>query len=276
AAKDAEARHKCAEADERAAEADASLEKAQVDADFAEKALRERAVALEEADAVKTRFLANMSYEFRTPLTTIGGFAELLATGAAGDLSDQAGEYVEAILSSVARLTDQVENVLDLSQSEAGLLPITKEKVALLPFVTEIIRDREADIVEAGIGLDLKGKKSRFAMADPRQLARALGHLLDNAIEGTPEGGQILVELPKPAEDDDWGAAIVISDNGRGMSEEALALALNGAKPGKDGAPEKRDGLGIPLARELIEAHEGTLELASEEGVGTTAIILLP
>lgn len=246
------------------------------DSQKAEKALRERAEALEEADAVKTRFLANMSYEFRTPLTTIGGFAEMLASGAGGELSQQAGEYVDAILASVERLTEQVENVLDLSQSEAGLMPISKEKIELLPFLTTIVREREAAIIEAGLGLDLKGKKSRIAMADPRQLSRALGNLLDNAIQGTPPDGQILIELPKPGREDEWSAAIVISDNGKGMSAHRLAQALGGQREGEDGQFETRSGLGIPLARQLIEAQGGTLELKSEEGVGTTAIILLP
>src|SRR5690606_18697638 len=92
-------------------------------------ALRERTVALEEADAVKTRFLASMSYEFRTPLTSIGGFAELLQSGIAGELSEQGQEYVSAILDSVARLGEQIETVLDLSQSEAGLLPLDLEEI---------------------------------------------------------------------------------------------------------------------------------------------------
>ena len=246
------------------------------DTQMAEKALRERAEALEEADSVKTRFLANMSYEFRNPLTTIGGFAEMLASGAGGDLSPQAGEYVDAILTSVAQLTEQVENVLDLSQSEAGLMPMEKEKVELVPFLTRLVREREAAIIAAGLGLDLKGKKSRIAMADPRQLERAVGHLLDNAIAHTPEGGQILVEAPKPGLDDEWTAAIVISDNGRGMAPEELALAMANTREGEDGEMPTRSGLGIPLARQLIEAHGGSLELQSEEGAGTTAIILLP
>lgn len=246
------------------------------DSQMAEKALRERALALEEADAVKTRFLANMSYEFRTPLTSIGGFAELLASGAAGDLSEEAGEYVDAILTSVSRLTEQVENVLDLSQSEAGLLPIEKIRIELLPFVSEIVREREGAIISAGIGLDLKGKRHRTAMADRRQLARALRHLLDNAIAGTPKGGQILIELPRPGEDTPWSAAIVISDNGTGMSPEALERAMAGAPTREGGGPERRDGLGIPLARQLIEAHDGLLEMSSEEGVGTKATIWLP
>ncbi len=246
------------------------------DSQMAEKALRERAIALEEADAVKTRFLANMSYEFRTPLTSIGGFAELLATGAAGDLTPSAAEYVDAILTSVVRLTEQVENVLDLSQSEAGLLPIEKQKIDLLPFVTKIVRAREADIVARGIGLDLRGKRQRTALADPRQLERALGHLLDNAIAGTAEGGQILIELPHLGEDEEWQSAIVISDNGRGMSKEALDKAFAGAPTGRNGTFERREGLGLPLARRLVEAHDGVLEITSEEGVGTKAVILLP
>ena len=246
------------------------------DSQKAEKALRERAEALEEADSVKTRFLANMSYEFRNPLTTIGGFAEMLASGAGGDLSHQAGEYVDAILTSVAQLTEQVENVLDLSQSEAGLMPITKEKIELLPFLTDLIREREEAIIAAGLGLDLKGKKTRIAEADPRQLARAVGHLLDNAIEGTPEGGQILVEVPKPGEDDEWSAAIVISDDGKGMSPEELDHAMGAPVQSADGEGPTRSGLGLPLTRQLVEAHGGVFELHSEEGAGTTAIILLP
>jgi signal transduction histidine kinase len=243
------------------------------DSQKAEKALRERAVALEEADAVKASFLANMSYEFRTPLTTIGGFAELLKSGAAGDVNEQAGEYVDAILTAVARLTDQVENVLDLSQSEAGLLPIDKEEIDLLPFLTTQVRDREQAIIASGLGLDLKGKRGRKVDADPRQLGRAVGNLLDNAITGTPESGQIVIEIPKPAGDDDWRAMIIITDNGAGMTADELARAEGALRSGEAG---EGSGLGIRLARQLVEAHGGTLEIASEKGVGTVAAITLP
>lgn len=241
----------------------------------AEQALRERAEALEEADAVKAKFLANMSYEFRTPLTTIGGYAELLKSGVASDPA-QAGEYVDAILSAVERLTEQVENVLDLSQSEAGLLPIRKERVDLLDFLTTLVRDREAAIIAAGLSLDLKGRRGRVVDADPRQLGRAIGNLLDNAVMGTPDGGRIVIDLRKLPESADAGIAIVIADNGRGMTAQELARAQGGLKAGKDGSPERRTGLGIPLARQLIEAHDGTLDIASQKGAGTTATIRLP
>ena len=164
----------------------------------AEDALRERATALEEADAVKTRFLANMSYEFRTPLTSIGGFAELLQSGVAGDLSLQAQEYVAAILSAVERLRAQIESVLDLTQSEAGLLPIRTEELELLPFITRIAREREEALEAKGLTLDLRGDRSAGkVLADERQLGRAIGNLLDNAINATPKGGRVLVALSR-------------------------------------------------------------------------------
>lgn len=244
------------------------------DSQKAEKALRERAIALEEADAVKARFLANMSYEFRTPLTTIGGYAELLKSGAAGDIGEQAGEYVDAILTSTARLTEQVENVLDLSQSEAGLLPIDKQEIDLLAFLTGLVREREQAIIGARLGLDLKGRRGRVVDADPRQLGRAVGNLLDNAIEHTPEGGKIVIEIPKPSVNDEWRGMIVISDNGEGMTPDELARAEGSLRGGDDAG--EGTGLGIRLARQLVEAHGGTLEMASEKGRGTVAAIALP
>lgn len=243
------------------------------DSKKAEDALRERNAALEEADAVKTRFLANMSYEFRTPLTSIGGFAELLQSGVAGELSTQAQDYVAAILSSVERLSQQIESVLDLTQSEAGLLPIVTADVELLPFVTQIVREREDAIEEKGLSLDLRGDRTAGTIAaDTRQLGRAIGNILDNAIKATPPQGRILVALSRRKQ----GARIVISDNGEGMKPSELARALDGYRTGPDGRPESRRGLGLPLARQLIEAHGGRLEMTSEKGVGTTATINLP
>ncbi|MEP3143601.1 sensor histidine kinase [Qipengyuania citrea] len=239
----------------------------------AEVALRERNRALEEADAVMTRFLANMSYEFRTPLTSIGGFAELLTSGIAGELSPQATEYAQAISLSVGKLTEQVENVLDLSQSEAGLMPLRKSTFTLLPFLTKIVRKEEQRIHDGELTLDLKGDAEKSVTADPHQLRRAISQLLDNAINGTPRGGRIAIDIGRKRDE----TRIVISDNGRGMSQHELARALEGIRMSSDGKGiERRHGLGIPLARQLVEAHGGTLEIRSRKNSGTTATITLP
>ena len=240
------------------------------DSQRAEQALRERATALAEADAVKTRFLANMSYEFRTPLTSIGGFAELLQAGLGGALDEAGREYVGAILTSTTRLTEQIESVLDLTQSEAGLLPLAREEIEVLPFVTRIAEERAGALREAGVGLDLRGNRgSGRVVGDPRRLARALGHLIDNAIAASPRGGRVLVELSRRRTDAADLARISIGDNGPGMDAATLARALEGV------GGDRRQGLGLPLARQLIEAHGGTLDLVSQPGQGVTAVVEL-
>ena len=268
----------------------------------AEQALRERAIALEEADAVKARFLANMSYEFRTPLTSIGGYAEMLASGAAGELGEQASEYVEAIIESTARLREQVEDVLDMSQAEAGLLPTEKERLDLLAFLTRLVREREDAILTAGLSLDLKGRGNMVIEADPNQLGRAIGNILDNGVEQTPEGGRITVELRRPRPSEGVSAVIVIADHpdakargrmhGRGEGIAAGAVAATGvgvragagAEAGVGAAIEPVDisetdtagDLRYRLSRQLIEAQGGTLETTGTPGAGSVTTIRLP
>lgn len=248
------------------------------DAQKAEDALRDRNAALTEADAMKTRFLASMSYEFRTPLTSIGGFAELLQAGLGGELNEQGREYLDAILASVERLGEQIDTVLDLSQSEAGMLPLASEEIEVLPFVTRLVEDRAGRVREAGLTLDLRGDKGAGRITgDRRRLGRAVGHLIDNAIAATPSGGRILIDLTRHRIKGHDSARIVISDNGPGMDSAALAQALGGIRVSADGKTvERRQGLGLPLARQLIEAHGGSFELLSEPGQGTAAIVDLP
>lgn len=245
------------------------------DSQKAETMLRERNAALVEADAVKTRFIANMSYEFRTPLTSIRGFAEMLEGGLAGDLPDQAKDYVGAILTSVERLSEQIETVLDLSQGEAGTLPVAREAVALFPLLTEVVKERAERLTEAQLTLDLRGSDAIGTVTgDARRLRRAFGHLVDNAIAATAPGGRILVDCARRP---DRKVQVVVSDNGRGMEPAQLARALEGLTMAPDGRNiERRTGLGLPLVRQLIEAHQGTIELMSEPGQGTSAVIVLP
>jgi signal transduction histidine kinase len=248
------------------------------DSQKAEEALRERNEALVEADAVKTRFLANMSTELRIPLTSIGGFAELLQAGIGGDLNESGKEYLEAILASVARLTEQIESLLDLSQSEAGLLPLASETIELAAFARQLVDERAARLAEAGLSLELQDSGAAGTIrGDRRRLARAIGHLLDNAIAATPSGGRILFMLSREHQRKrDW-ARIVVSDNGQGMDSASLARALEGLGPADGGGGAiARQGIGLPLARQIIEAHGGILEVLSRPGEGTAVIIDLP
>lgn len=243
-----------------------------------EQALRERSDALEEADSIKARFLANMSYELRTPLTSIGGFAEMLHAGVAGDLSEQARDYVAAILESTDKLQKQINTILDLSQSEAGSLPLALETTDIAAFLNQICTSFAGSAAAAKVELhrELRPDLGQ-ADIDQRRLAQALGELIDNALRYCGEGGRVLVH----AQGDDKLVEINISDNGPGMSAGEISRAMDsfGRSRAADQSADKgrvQSGLGLPLARQLVEAHGGEFSLLSEKGQGTNVCLRLP
>ena len=239
-----------------------------------EQALRERNEALVEADSIKGRFLSNMSYEFRTPLTSIGGFAELLDQGIAGPLTDRGHEYVRAILQSVKRLGNQIENVLDLSQSEAGALPIAKDKVNLNKTIEDIARNFADDAAAKSIEVELQlDERLGSAMADKKRLSQAISQIVDNAIKYTGEGGRVLIHGSGNVKQ----ALIHISDDGPGMTAGEQSKVFDSFARSRDQKMnEKSGGLGLPLARQLVRAHGGDLTLTSEPGQGTLVTLHLP
>ncbi|MDK2758093.1 MAG: PAS-domain containing protein [Blastomonas fulva] len=246
------------------------------DAKKMEDALRERNEALVEADAIKTRFLANMSYEFRTPLTSIGGFAELLASGVAGPLSEQGQDYAKAIIDSVERLSAQINMVLDLSQSQAGTLPLKLELTDIGALLVDVAKGAAglAGGRNIALELDVKGQPGS-AEVDRARFGQAIAAVVDNALRYTQEGGRVLLLGDRFR----GKLRIVVSDNGPGLDARAQARALDGVLQADEagGKPlQKRSGLGLPLAKNLIEAHGGRMELMSEPGAGTIVTILMP
>ncbi|MBA15115.1 MAG: histidine kinase [Sphingomonas sp.] len=237
-----------------------------------ERALRDRNEALEAADRVKTAFVANMSYELRTPLTSIKGFAEMLHGGYTGTLSESGTEYVESILMSVERLGGLIDDVLDLTQNEDA--PIERKAVDL-----ELVANAAAEAIaplarEKRIDLAVEVQGSAGSVTgEQRRLRQVVEHLLRHAISGTPEKGRVLLHL----DGDDKRARIVVSDDGPGMSEDAQARAFDRfAHAATSRSGERALGLGLPLARQFVEAHRGTIQLVSEEGEGTMVIVELP
>ncbi len=239
-----------------------------------EAALRDRNDALEEADRIKTAFVANMSYELRTPLTSIGGFAEMLAGGYAGELGETAGDYVKAILESVARLSTLIDHVLDLTQSEAGALPLEKKSVDIRRVAREAGRNAGITAEEKGVELEITLEKSIGTVhGDARRLRQVLDNLLNNAIRFTPAGGRIVLL----GDGDPDNVRLVVSDNGPGMTEKEQARAFDRfSRTSERGERGASLGLGLPLARQFVEAHGGTLTLLSEPGQGTAVTVELP
>jgi signal transduction histidine kinase len=240
-----------------------------------EAALRQRTDALEETDRLKTAFVSNMSYELRTPLTSISGFAEMLAGGYAGELSPTAGEYVGAILDSVGRLGALIDNVLDLTQSDSGSLLLAEDEVDLAILCAEAaegVGDRAAR-KQLDLAVDIDPSVG-IITGDTRRLGQALAHIIVNGIAYTDEGGRVLVH----ADGDAREARILVSDNGRGIAPADQLTVFDRFHRTVDGRGEDEAavGLGLPLAKQFVEAHGGTIALESEPGQGTTVTIRLP
>ena len=238
-----------------------------------EQVLRDRNDALEQADKVKTAFVTNMSYELRTPLTTIAGFAEMMSAGYAGDLSDSAKDYVDGILQSTKRLAMLIDNVLDLTQGEAGTLPIDRAPVDLAQLARDSVERIKADATAKGIDLALSLHDTLGTVqGDSRRIGQALDHLLENAICYSGKGGRVLLHGDGSA----GSARLVVSDNGPGISTQRQATIFDAAARAEQARNGEKAGIGLPLAKQLAQAHGGDLQLVSEPGQGTMAVIELP
>ena len=240
-----------------------------------EAALRERTDALEEADRLKTAFVSNMSYELRTPLTSIGGFAEMLAGGYAGELPPIAREYVTAILDSVARLGALIDNVLDLTQSDMGSLLLAEDEVDLAVLCGEAEANARVLAERKDVELAVEVAPSvGVVIGDRRRLSQALANVLGNALLYTDQGGRVLLR----AEGSRKQARIIVSDNGRGIAPSDQSKVFDRFHRTVDSRAEHAAavGLGLPLAKQFVEAHGGTIALESRLGEGTSVTITLP
>ncbi len=227
-----------------------------------ERALRDRAEALEQADQVKTDFLSRISYELRTPLTSISGFAEMLASGYAGELPEAAAGYARAILDSTALLGQQIDTVLDLAQSEAGTLPIERRQVSLVALLRDAVTAAKVEAERADVIIEDNIKSSLGQMAgDAKRLRQVFDQLLGASIAGfaasdhRPPGGRRIVVM---AEGDAREGRIILSDNGDG-------------KP-----PSGRHAVAVALARQLVVGHDGEMLSQQESGQGAMTSIRLP
>ena len=243
-----------------------------------ESALRERTTALEEADRVKTAFVSNISYELRTPLTSIAGFAEMLEGGYAGTLPGTARDYVGAILASVGRLSALIDDILDLTQSDMGSLLLAEDEIDLVEFGETLAGQAREDAAAKQIELEASIEPSAGTITgDRRRLSQAILNLLRNAIQFTPSGGRVTLTIAG----NEAEAHLTVADNGPGIppgEQDRVFDRFQRSAVGGDGGDEGKGGvgLGLPLARQFVEAHGGTVTLTSTAGAGTTFHVTLP
>lgn len=236
-----------------------------------ETALRDRADALEASERIKTEFVEHVSYQLRTPLTTIGGYADLLAGGYAGELEERQKGPVDAIVTASAQLAKLIDDILDIAAIDAGQLELDLGDARL----DEIAADAAALIAvraeHAGVKLVINTSAASTPIrADASRLKQVAYNLLTNALDHSGRGGRI--ELG--AETGEGEACFWVSDDGPGIAPDRQARVFERFERG--GETSGGAGLGLALVKEIIGLHGGWVELESAPDDGTRVACHLP
>ena len=238
-----------------------------------ERALRERNQALIAADETKIKFVRHVSYELRTPLNNIIGFAEFLSDPKAGPLTERQREYLGHITSSTDALLALINNILDLATIDAramnldlGAVDIRKTMAA----AAEGIQDR---LVKDGIALDIRANADIGSFtADERRVRQVLFNLLSNAVGFSPPGETVTLTAERTPQ------AIVFSvtDRGPGIPPDMQDKVFEWFETNTVGSRHRGAGLGLSLVRSFVELHGGRVDVDSAVGRGTTVVCRFP
>jgi signal transduction histidine kinase len=238
-----------------------------------ERALRERNEALEAADQVKIDFLHHVSYELRSPLTNIIGFAHFLGDSSTGPLNARQSEYLGYITVSTNALLTLINDILDLATIDAGAMTLNLGPVDIrkaMEAAAEGIRDR---LVKDHITLDIEAAEDiGLFSADERRVRQILYNLLSNAVGFSPADSTIRLR----AERKDNAIAFSITDRGPGIPPEMKNRIFDWFETHPLGSQHRGAGLGLSIVRSFVQLHGGSVEIESAVGQGTTVTCLFP
>ena len=235
----------------------------------AEAALIERAEALEEADRMKSEFVGHVSYQLRTPLTTISGYSDFLQNGGAGEMTDKQSEFIFAIQSASEDLTKTIDDILDIAAIEANILDLDLGDVKVYELLEHSLDYVATKAEDTRIALKLNCDTDvGIIRADETRLKQIIYNLLSNALRFTKPGGTIELGGQKS---DSGGVIIWVKDDGVGIPSERQAQVFSSFESSRGGA-----GLGLALVQRFVQRHGGWVELESEEDEGTHVTIYLP
>jgi two-component system cell cycle sensor histidine kinase PleC len=243
----------------------------------AEADLRVAKATAENANRAKSEFLSTMSHELRTPLNAIIGFSEMIELEMFGPLgSERYASCISDVLYSARHLLGIINGVLDLSKAEAGGLTLHEEEVHLPEIFSQCVRLFKEKALHQGVALSIDcPATSPNLHADPRILRQIVINLLSNAIKFTPRDGTIKLSSWV---DEEGACTISVVDTGCGIAKQDLDKVLDPFVQAENAMTRRHEGtgLGLPLVKEYLDLHGGTLDLKSTLGAGTTATIRFP
>jgi signal transduction histidine kinase len=248
---------------------------------------------LKQLDQLKSTFLATVSHELRTPLTSIIGYAEMLESGAAGALSDGQAEFLRTIRGKADQLLGLISSLLDLGRLEAKSLEFHNEAVDARALLSDAGSTIVPNANRRNVALDIKVADGTAKIwGDPVRLQQIVLNLADNALKFTHEGGEVVLGA-EPGELDAGGpgglgaalftasrpaVVLTVRDTGMGIPEENLSRIFDAFYQIDAGTTRAHGGagLGLSIVKQLVDGHQGTIEVTSVLGEGTIFTVTLP
>ena len=234
---------------------------------------------LEARDALKTQFLANISHDLRTPLTAVITHAEILRDGILGPLSDRQLDSISGIISGGRQLLDQVGEILTYARGAANQLTITRTTFDFAEVMAQLSALNESLVSKKGLTLVTDVQRGLPPLhADREKVFHIVGNLLGNAIDFTPQGGQVWVRAFGIQRDGIDELVVEVGDTGIGISAEHHDLVFREFAQVDSSASRQHHGtgLGLTIARKLVELHGGRIWLESELGEGSRFYFTIP
>ena len=231
-----------------------------------------------EIERIKNEFISTVSHELRTPMTSVKGYADLLVSGNAhvGTLNPTQRRFVEVIQANANRLTDLVNEILEISRIETGRVKLQLETIDLAALLNEVTLSFEGQLVQKAMDLEVTlPDEPPYVYADKGRLTQILVNLIGNAWQYTPERGRITIEVT--ATDDNY-VQIDIKDTGIGIPEQDLEYVFE--RFFRSERPEAQvvdgTGLGLSITKSYVDMLGGKIWVESELNVGTTFSFTMP
>ena len=231
-----------------------------------------------EVDRMKDDFISNVSHELRTPLTPINNAFDIILSGKTGEISEKMANFLKMGKRNVTRLSGIINDLLDLSKIEAGKMEYRFEKANLLEPMNMVVSTFAPMAMEKEITLKIDAKVSdAWSYMDSQKIEQILSNLVSNALKFTNPKGKVTISLSEAKKTSKYWQ-IIVKDNGIGISEENIAKVFDKFKQIENSLSRKvgGTGLGLPIAKEFVLAHRGSIKVESKEGRGSSFIINIP
>ena len=243
-----------------------------------QQALQDALKEAESASKAKTAFLSNMSHEIRTPMNAIIGLDNIALNDPS--ISDHTREYLEKIGTSAHHLLNIINDILDMSRIESGRLTIKSEEFSFSKTLEQVNTIINGQCREKGLNYDcrMKGQIDEYYIGDDMKLRQVMINILGNAVKFTPEGGTVSFLIEDVARMDNKATLrFTIQDTGIGMSKEYLPKLFDAFSQEDSSSTNKygSTGLGMPITKRIVELMNGSIDVESEKGKGTTFIVTI-